>query len=81
MTAIAHDLSTEAPRAADAPLFDSLYDSAEALEKAGLHLIKRRAALPDGDPTRQDIDTLAELLDQAHKLIANATGLAITRLT
>ncbi|SKO15287.1 hypothetical protein [Mycobacteroides abscessus] len=79
MTAIAHNTSTQAPSAA--AFFDNLYDTATALENAALHLLNRRAALPAGDPQLQDIDKLRDLLDQAHELIANATGLAITRLT
>lgn len=79
MTAIAHTTAPEAPSAA--AFFDNLYDTAEALEKAALHLLNRRAALPETDPGRQDIDKLRDLLDAAHELIANATGLAITRLT
>ncbi len=79
MTAIAHNPSTEAPDAA--AFFDNLYDTNDALEKAGLHLLSRRANLPAGDPELQDIDKLRDLLDQAHALIGNATGLALTRLT
>ncbi|SKF34752.1 Uncharacterised protein [Mycobacteroides abscessus subsp. massiliense] len=79
MTALAHTPETQTR--SDAALFDSLYDSVEALEKAALHLLNRHAALSESDPERQDIDTLRNLLDAAHELIANATNLAITRLT
>lgn len=79
MTAIAHDPNTEAPSAA--AFFDNLYDTNDALETARRHLRSRLETLTETDPERQDIADLQELLNQAHQMIANATGLAITRLT
>ena len=62
-------------------LFDNLYDTNDALESARLDLRRRLENLTETDPERQDIADLQELLELAHQMIGEATGLALTRLT
>lgn len=69
MTALAHT-----PQAATSrQFFDSLYDTQTSLENARLYLSRPRS-ISTNDTSR---DEIRHLLDQAHKLTAQATGLAV----
>ncbi|WP_078293557.1 hypothetical protein [Mycobacterium sp. D16R24] len=73
MTALAHNPQVTTSR----QFFDSLYDTQTALENARIYLSRRRT-ISTNDTARAEI---RHLLDQAHKLTAQATGLALQNLT